>query len=102
MQSWLHRILPVTPLGLLAMVFSVIPVYAAAPRIILVSGAPLLKPVLMSDWEENLRFMGAFTDDVISQMVAPTERSYISLALFWGPDWEAYGREGKPMRETRK
>src|SRR5713226_4809934 len=68
---------------------------AAAPRLIMVYGSPLTKPVVLSDWRENLEFMASITQQ---SSVTPEElrrRPYLKLALFWGPEWARYVEEGK-------
>jgi hypothetical protein len=66
------------------------PVKAAAPRYILVSGPGLSKPVLLSDWSENLALMAAFAKAPRASSLAThrlARRPRFELALFWGvPD----------------
>jgi hypothetical protein len=66
------------------------PVQAAAPRYILVSGPGLSKPVLLSDWSENLALMAAFAKAPRASSSAThrlARRPRFELALFWGvPD----------------
>jgi hypothetical protein len=63
---------------------------AAAPRYIIAHDGPLAEPVVLSDWEANLRLL---TESKAGAVVSPTEltgRDKISLALFWGPEWAEY------------
>jgi hypothetical protein len=66
------------------------PVQAAAPRYILVSGPGLSKPVLLSDWSENLALIVAFGNAPRASSSAThglARRPRFELALFWGvPD----------------
>ena len=74
---------------------------AAAPRLIMVYGSPLTKPVILSNWRENLEFMSSITQE---SSVTPEElrrRPYVKLALFWGPEWAQYVEEGKPIDRLR-
>jgi hypothetical protein len=74
---------------------------AAAPRLIMVYGSPLTKPVILSNWRENLEFMASITQQ---SSVTPEElrrRPYLKLALFWGPEWAEYVEEGKPIDKLR-
>ncbi len=74
---------------------------AAAPRLIMVYGSPLRKPVILGNWRENLEFMSSITQQ---SSVTPEElrrRPYLRLALFWGPEWAQYVEEGKPIDKLR-
>jgi hypothetical protein len=75
---------------------------AAAPRVIMVTGPNLEKPVFLSDQWENLDLMLAFQagrelDE--GRVVDPKElrgRPYFELWLYWGnSQWEPYVREGR-------
>jgi hypothetical protein len=75
---------------------------AASPRIIMVTGPALGKPVFLSDQLENLDLMLAFQEgrEIEEGRVAdPKElrhRPYLELWLYWGNDqWEPYVREGR-------
>jgi hypothetical protein len=64
-----------------------LPAWAAAPPYIMVSGPRLAKPILLSNWNENLTLLLA-TD--ASRRAKPSEirglstRPRLDLALFWG------------------
>lgn len=77
------------------------PAAAAAPRILLISGPPLSWPVILDDWEENLRLMGAISDAATLQPEALEGRPYLHLAYFWGPEWDTYIQAGKPAAALR-
>jgi hypothetical protein len=57
---------------------------AAAPRYILVSGPGLPKPVLLANWQENLRFELAAANAPRARPSATLHRPRYDLALFWG------------------
>ena len=77
---------------LLSAIFAlwITPANAAAPRYILISGPGLSKPVLLSDWNENLNLMLAFANAPRARSAALrglATRPRFELALFWGvPD----------------
>jgi hypothetical protein len=82
--------------ALLAVVWSAAPAQAAAPRLVMVSGAPLASPILLSDWDE----IATLTDLLASGPAAPSDprddRPSLQLALFWNAGiWESYVREGR-------
>jgi hypothetical protein len=64
-----------------------LPAWSAAPPYIMVSGPRLAKPVLLSDWDENLALLLA-TDASPrvkkSDLSGLSERPRLDLALFWG------------------
>jgi hypothetical protein len=75
---------------------------AAAPRVIMITGAPLDEPVFLSNHGENLELMAAFQRGAEideGRVVDPKElraRPYLELWLFWGDTtWEPYVREGR-------
>lgn len=64
-----------------------LPAFSAAPPYIMVSGPRLAKPVLLSDWDENLALLQA-TDASprakASDVRGLKTRPRLDLALFWG------------------
>jgi hypothetical protein len=81
---------------------------AAAPRIIMVTGPTLERPVFLTDYFENLDLMIAFQrgrEIAEGRVVDPKElrrRPYLELWLFWGEDqWEPYVSEGR-LDELRR
>ncbi|MGZ4382400.1 MAG: hypothetical protein ACXVZ2_05865 [Gaiellaceae bacterium] len=60
---------------------------AAAPPYIMVTGPKLAKPVLLSNWEENLRLLTAIEASPRAKpgdLRTLTTRPRLDLALFWG------------------
>jgi hypothetical protein len=72
--------------------------FAAAPRIIIVAGGGLAKPVVLDDWQENLAIMLAATDEVDARVEGLSARPSYRIAMFWGPKWEQYIQAGKDPR----
>ncbi len=60
---------------------------AAAPPYIIVSGPRLKKPVLLSNWQENLSLLDAISASPrakTSELRTVSTRPRLDLALFWG------------------
>jgi len=96
----IHRVLLIVGLVLLVTALVASPAVAAAPRLIMVYGPPLSKPIILRDWQENLTVMLKMKRTNID----PGElegRSYLKMALFWGPRWVEYVEEGKPLGALR-
>jgi hypothetical protein len=92
----LLRVLLATALGLLAVLFGAFPAQAAYPRLILISGAELEKPVVMDSVDDIVDL----TTAIATAPSVPREdvdgRPFFRLSLFWGDDlWEPYVREGR-------
>jgi len=85
----------------LAWIISALPVEAAAPRLLIVYGPPLTRPVILDDWQENLTLMLAATDNAGISADALQGRPYVRLAFFWGPEWAQYVDAGKPLSALR-
>jgi hypothetical protein len=93
----INRIMFTGTIVLLVTVVFVGSARAAAPRLIMVYGLCLSKPVILDDWAENGQILG-----VEESNIRPTDlsnRPYFHLALFWGPEWDQYMREGKPLQK---
>src|SRR5688572_7614803 len=88
-------------LPLLLAVAVVCPVEAAAPRLLIVHGKPLKKPVLLSDWREIFKLITTSTESAGMSSRELEGRPYLELALFWGPDWARYVDEGNPLDKLR-
>jgi hypothetical protein len=81
---------------------------AASPRIIMVTGPSLEKPIFLADQLENLDLMLAFQEGreiEEGRVVDPMElrdRPYLGLWLYWGnTQWEPYVSEGR-LDELRR
>lgn len=73
------------------------PVYAAAPRLLMLYGKPLPKPIILDDWQENLKLMLAVTEASPISAEELKDRPYLKMAFFWGLEWDRYVKEGKPL-----
>lgn len=91
-----QRTLTVAVIVLVAVLLVAGPAQAAAPRLIMVSGAPLAKPVLLSDWDEIATLYGMLFNGPAAPSEPRVGRPSLQLALFWNAGiWEPYVREGR-------
>lgn len=69
---------------------------AAAPRIMIVTGDDLSRPVVLDDWQENLAIMTAATNRPLDRTGEDLDhRPSYRIGMFWGSDWNAYVEAGK-------
>ena len=74
----------------------------AAPRIIMFYGAPLTHRVYLTDWQENLGFMGAVDEPMGSEEAAGHERPHIDVALFWNEfRWGRFAQDAAALDSLR-
>jgi hypothetical protein len=71
---------------------------AAAPRVILVSGPPLQRPIVISNWSENGAFFSAAAHSIGTRRPGLTARPSFRLSFFWGPGWNEYVDSGGSLR----
>jgi hypothetical protein len=64
----------------------------------------LTPPVMLADWEENLRFILAIMDGATVSSKELTERPYIEMALYCGSHLEPYVRNSQlnPQQANQK
>jgi hypothetical protein len=91
-----QRLAAIVAVALLAVVWGAAPAQAAAPRLLMVTGAQVVKPVMLSDWDEILTLAGLLS----SGPAAPSDplggRPSLQLAMFWNAGiWEPYARKGR-------
>jgi hypothetical protein len=92
----LMRLLLPVALALLAVLFGALPAQAAYPRLILISGAELEKPVALDSVDEIVDLTTAIATAPSVPREEVDGRAYFRLTLFWGDDlWEPYVREGR-------
>jgi hypothetical protein len=96
---YLERTMKLAVTVLIVLMLAVVsPLEAAAPRLLMVYGAHLQKPVLLSDWGEIFKM---FTSTAAETNVNLADRPFYELALFWGPEWNVYVNDGKPLDKLR-
>ena len=59
----------------------------AAPRIIIVYGRSVAKPVVLRDWQQNLSLMQSLVPEAGSSIPRPVAIDSLPMALFWGGEW---------------
>jgi len=90
-----YRLTVGAALTLATVLLSAAPAYAAVPRIVLVYGPPLGRPVIMADWADNGWVVGGSELDPLAEDL--DGRPYLEVAFFWGGQWDDYVRSGKPL-----
>jgi hypothetical protein len=74
---------------------------AAAPRIVIASGGPLPRQVVIADWKAIFRVVEQVSPAAVVPRSALTGRPRLQLSLFWGPSWITYLANGKSPRALR-
>ena len=82
-------------------VASVVSLNAAAPRLILISGPLLERPILIEDWDDNARIMAGINERTVAQSEPLVDRPFFELALFWGLEWVQYANDGRPLAHLK-
>jgi hypothetical protein len=67
---------------------------AAFPRLLMVYGKPLPKPVVVENPFDVVKIFEGSRDGTTEQSLSG--RPYFEIALFWGEEWNRYMNEGKP------
>ena len=74
---------------------------AAAPRIVIFSGAPLEHQIVVSDWHAIF----AVTQATVGAPAVPRRRlagrPSLRVSMFWGPGWNDYVRQGGDPKALR-
>lgn len=78
-----------------------LPVLAAAPRIIIIHGSLLRERVVLSDRDQNLKFMLSISEPANISEDQLNNRPYLDIAMFWGPAWVAYVEAGRSLDELQ-
>jgi hypothetical protein len=68
---------------------------SAAPRIVIVSGKPLVRQVAISNWQAIFVVVQEAVSAPAAARTGLARRPRLRLALFWGPGWNQYLRAGK-------
>ena len=86
-----------TRLVVVTAVLSVCVLDAAFPRLVMVYGGSLDRPIVMEG------IVDAFSPSPkdIQTHKPSAGRPYFELALFWGPAWSQYVKDGRPLDQLR-
>jgi hypothetical protein len=74
---------------------------AAAPRILIVSGAALEHQVVIANWQEIFTVVQQVTAGPGVSRAQLAYRPKLRLSMFWGPGWNDYLREGHSAAALR-
>lgn len=74
---------------------------AAAPRIVIVSGVPLERQVVISDWGRIFTIVAEIAPARPAPRVQLEGRPRLKISMFWGPRWNDYLKSGKPAAALR-
>ena len=74
---------------------------AAAPRIVIISGKPLTKQVVLSHWESIFSVVQEIARSRAASRAQLADRPRLKVSMFWGPVWNDYLASGKPASALR-
>jgi len=97
MWKSIRRVILLGVLLVVALATSTSTALAAAPRIMMVYGAPLTKPVVVSNWGDNATIMVATSDSSSMVRARLKGRPSLRVAMFWGLYWMRYMQHHKPL-----
>jgi hypothetical protein len=60
----------------------------------LIHGSRLEKPILVTDWKENHALVSSLSEEGAAKQEDLTNRDYLDISLFWGPEWLEYKIKG--------
>jgi hypothetical protein len=72
---------------------------AAYPRLLMVYGKSLAKPIVVENALDVVKVIEHTSDG--TSVNGLEDRPYLELALFWGNEWNRYMDEGKPSNQLR-
>jgi hypothetical protein len=75
--------------------------FAAAPRLILVDGGGLSRPIVLADWSENGTLLSAWKLAQPARNPQLRCRPAYRLSFLWGPEWNDYVASRKPLHAIR-
>lgn len=97
MWKFSRRLILLTVLLVAVLVSSINPAFAKGPRIMMIYGPPLAKPVLVSNWSDNATIMVAAHESASLANTRLTGRPSLRVAMFWGLHWMRYMQHHKPL-----
>jgi len=70
---------------------------AKGPRLVLISGPLLTRPILIEDWMDTSRLTAGINERADQEPKALADRPVYELALFCGMKWVTYVDDGRPL-----
>ena len=89
------RVVSAVVVALVVAVATVGAARAAAPRIVIFSGAPLAHRVVVSDWPSIFDVVESVVPARVVRPAGLAGRPRLEVSMFWGPRWIDYLGEGK-------
>ena len=68
--------------------------HAAAPRIVIISGRPLGRQIVISDWRKIFTIVDGIAGARPVSRGQLADRPRLKFSMFWGPRWNDYLRSG--------
>lgn len=102
----IHRTYGALLTGVLILLASTViasPAVAASPWFMMFYGSPLSKPIVLKNSKGDFENFIVLENTKV-MYIEPESldgRSYVKMALFWGPEWQRYRDEGKPVDALR-
>jgi hypothetical protein len=75
--------------------------HRAAPGVIVFTGGALREPIVLSDWDENMRLMGAMGHILTVPDSALTHRRKFEVAMYWGQMWSHFAHTPDSLEMLR-
>lgn len=97
MWKSIPRMILLAVLLVVALATSTVPALAKGPRIMMIYGTPLAKPVVVSNWSDNATIMFAAHESASLIHARLTGRPSLRVAMFWGLHWMRYMQHHKPL-----
>lgn len=97
----MKRLLLALLAGVAALLASASVAQAAAPRIVIISGEPLKRQIVISDWEKIFQIVAEVAPARPVPRTQLANRPRLKLSMFWGPRWNEYLASSKPASALR-
>jgi hypothetical protein len=75
--------------------------HAASPRIVIISGKPLERQVVISDWGKISQVVAGVAAARVAPRTHLANRPRLTFSMFWGPKWNDYLSSGKSATALR-
>ncbi len=75
--------------------------HAASPRIVIISGKPLDRQIVISDWGDVSHVVAGAVASRVAPRADLANRPRLTFSMFWGPKWIDYLSSGKRASALR-